>query len=248
MSLPVILAIDGDADALRMIDDTLCDRYGRDYRVECTAAPDEARSLLERLVAEQADVALVLASQWLDGTTGTEILDLVRRLHPHARRGLLIAWGDWGVPATGDAIYEAISHARIDHFVVRPTLPPDELFHHTVSGWLLEWADAQRVSPRTVNIIGESWSGRAYELRELLEGCALPHTFSLADSDGGRDLVAEAGVGVGGLPLVIFPNGAVLRDPTNVEIVEAAGSRVEPPSSDTDLLIIGAGPAGLSAA
>ncbi len=247
MSLPAIVAIESDPEAMRLVDASLCDRYGRDYRVECTTSADDARALLEQLAAEEADVALVLAAQWLNGTTGPELLDDARRLHPHARRGLLIAWGDWGVPATGDAIYEAISHARIDHFVVRPTVPPDELFHHTISGWLLEWADSQRVSPRTVNIIGESWSGRAYELRELLEGCALPHAFSLADSDGGRDLVEEAG-GVSGLPLVIFPNGAVLRDPTNAEIIEAAGSSVDPPETDTDLLIIGAGPAGLSAA
>jgi len=247
MALPVILAVDSDADALRMIDDTLRDRYGRDYRVECTGTPDDARSLLERLAADDADVALVLAAQWLDGTTGPELLDDARRLHPHARRGLLIAWGDWGVPATGDAIYEAISQARIDHFVVRPTVPPDELFHHAVSGWLLAWADSQRVSPRTVNIIGESWAGRAYELREMLEGCALPHAFSLADSESGRVFVDRAG-GVDGLPLVIFPNGLVLRDPTNAEIVQAAGSAAAPSNTECDLLIVGSGPAGLSAA
>jgi thioredoxin reductase (NADPH) len=40
----------------------------------------------------------------------------------------------------------------------------------------------------------------------------------------------------------------VLRDPTNAEIIEGAGSSVDPPETDTDLLIIGAGPAGLSAA
>src|SRR4029079_15875176 len=77
--------------------------------------------------------------------------------------------------------------------------------------------------------------------------CAMPHSFELADSPVGREMVDRAG-GVGGFPLVIFPDGPVLRDPTNAELVEASGSPVDPPSTEFDLVIVGAGPAGLSAA
>jgi thioredoxin reductase (NADPH) len=247
MSNPVLMAIDGDPDALRDINDTLCDRYGRDYRVECTRSPAEALALLEQLAADHEDVALVLAGEALEGMTGSDLLDNARRFHPQAKRGLLIDWGDWGVPAIGNAIFESISHDRIDHYLLRPSPAPDELFHNAISGWLLEWAESQRASPYTINIVGESWSGRAYELRELLGSCAIPHAFSLADSEHGRVLVSQAG-GAEGLPLVIFPDGTVLRDPTNAQIVEAAGSPVNPGSTEFDLVIVGAGPAGLSAA
>jgi thioredoxin reductase (NADPH) len=225
----------------------LRDRYGRDYRVECIRSASEALALLEQLAAENEDVALVLAGQWLDGMTGSDLLDGARRLHPQTKRGLLIDWGDWGIPATGTAIFESISNDRIDHYLLRPSPPPDELFHNAISGWLLEWAESQRVSPYTINIVGESWSGRAYELRELLGSCAMPHAFSLADSHDGRVLVDRAGGG-GGFPLVVFPDGTVLRDPTNAQIVEATGSPVNPASTEFDLVIVGAGPAGLSAA
>ncbi len=244
---PVILAVDGDADALGNVHATLRARYGRDYRVECLQSPREALARLEQHAAAHEAVALVLAGETLDGMSGSDLLEAARRLHPHARRALMIAWGDWGIPATGDAIYDSIANGRIDHYVVRPSEPPDELFHHEVSGWLVEWAESQRVSPYTINVVGESWSGRAYELREILGSCAIPHAFSLADSPTGRVLVSRAG-GKAGLPLVIFPDGTVLRDPTNAEIVRAAGSAVIPAGADFDLVIVGAGPAGLSAA
>ena len=92
-----------------------------------------------------------------------------------------------------------------------------------------------------------SWSGRAYEIREALQACALPHTFSLADSPEGRELVAAAGEGVE-LPMMLFPNGAVLANPTNAEIAVAAGAPVDLGLEMFDLVIVGAGPAGLSAA
>ena len=144
--------------------------------------------------------------------TGSELLDEVRHLHPHAKRGLLIEWGDWGDPATGEAIFDAIARGRIDYYVLRPSASPDELFHQAISSFLLEWAEAQRISPHTIHVVGESWSGRAYELREVLERCAMPHAFCLADSDEGRALVAEAGDGAK-LPLVVFPDGTVLDEP-----------------------------------
>jgi hypothetical protein len=90
--------------------------------------------------------------------------------------------GERGDPATGEAIFGAIAQGRIDHCVLRPASPPDELFHHAISGLLLDWAEAQRTSPHTVFIVGESWSGRAYQLRKVLGRCAMPHSFHLADS------------------------------------------------------------------
>jgi thioredoxin reductase (NADPH) len=246
MSDPVLIAVDDDAAELLGIEQTLRDRYGRHYRVECTRSPLEARAILEQLAAADDDVALILAGQWLDGMTGSELLGEARRLHPHAKRSLLIAWGEWGIPATGAAIFDAIAQGRTDHYVIRPSSPADELFHNAISGMLLEWAESQRTSPHTIHIVGESWSGRAYELRELLGRCAMPHAFSLSDSSVGRALVDDAGDD-GTFPLVILPDGTVLRDPTNAEIVQATGSPVDPPSTDFDLVIIGAGPAGLSA-
>jgi thioredoxin reductase (NADPH) len=179
--------------------------------------------------------------------TGSDLLDEARRLHPHSKRALLVAWGDWGDPETGEAIFDAIARGRIDYYVLRPAEPPDELFHHAVSGLLLDWAETQRTSPYTIHVVGEKWSGRAFELRETLGRCAMPHSFSLADSEQGSELVARAGEPAT-LPLVVFPNGIILRDPSNAELAVAAGTPVHPEQMAFDLVIVGAGPAGLSAA
>jgi thioredoxin reductase (NADPH) len=247
MSGPVLVAVDEDAGALRDVERELSDRYARHYRVVCMRSSHEARACLEDLAAAGEEVALVLAGQWLSGMTGSELLDEARHLHPHAKRGLLIAWGGWGDRATGEAIFDSIAHGRIDHYVLRPSASPDELFHQAISSLLLEWAEARRASPYTIHVVAESWSGRAYELRETLGRCAIPHSFCLADSDDGRALVAEAGEGAK-LPIVVFPDGTVLTDPSNAAMAMAAGSPVNPERMDFDLVIVGAGPAGLSAA
>ena len=244
---PVLVAVEDDADALRDIERELRDRYARHYGVVCMRSPHEARARLEDFAAAGDEVALVLAGQQLSGTTGSELLDETRHLHPHAKRGLLISWGDWGDRATGEAIFDSIANGRIDHYVVRPSASPDELFHQAISSLLLEWAEAQHVSPNTIYVVGESWSGRAFELRELLGRCAIPHSFCLADSNDGRAFLAEAGKGTE-LPIVILPDGTVLTDPSNAELAKASGSPVSPERMDFDLLIVGAGPAGLSAA
>src|SRR5919198_3158053 len=101
--------------------------------------------------------------------------------------------------------------------------------------------------PHTVHIVGEEWSGRAYELREVFERCAVPHAFSLADSDRGRELLATAGPNAR-LPLMVLPDGRSLSDPSNVEIAEAAGAPVDFQEHAFEVVIVGAGPAGLSAA
>jgi thioredoxin reductase (NADPH) len=247
MSGPVLVAVDEDPDSLRDVERQLLDRYARSYRVVCAASPRDALATLERLAAAGDEVALVLAGQRLTGMAASELLGKVRRLHAHAQRGLMIEWGSLGDGATGQLIFDAMAHGQIDYYVVRPSRSPDELFHQAISTFLLEWAHARRVSPHTVHVVGASWSGRAYELREVLGRCAIPHAFSLADSAEGRKLVSDAGPGAP-LPLVVFPNGTVLADPSNVDLAAAAGASVDPQRRDFDLVIVGAGPAGLSAA
>jgi thioredoxin reductase (NADPH) len=192
-------------------------------------------------------VALVLAAQSFGGMAGGELLGKVRDLHAHAQRGLLIEWGSWGDGRTAEEIFQAMARRQIEYYVIRPKRSPDELFHQSVSTFLLEWAHARRVSPHTVHIVSESWTGRAHELKEVLGRCAVPHAFLLADSPKGRALVAESGDGEP-LPLVVFPNGTVLADPTNLELASATGATIDPERREFDVVIVGAGPAGLSAA
>jgi thioredoxin reductase (NADPH) len=193
MGLPVLVAVDEDRDALADVETQLIRRYSHDYRVECLGAPGEALRMLTELAHAGEEVALVLAGNSRSSTAGSELLEQVRQLHPHAKRALLVPWDTWADQSTAEAIRGSLALGHIDHYVPRPGRSPDEVFHEAVSSFLLEWARERRLVPQTVHIVGETWSGRAYELREVFEQCAVPHTFSLADSDEGRELLAGAG-------------------------------------------------------
>lgn len=243
---PFLVAVDDDPELLRDVERELRNRYVPDYRVRCLSSTDEALTVLEELAAAGEQVALVLAGEALSGAPGTELLAEVRRTLPHAQRVLLVGWGHLGNSRTGDAIFEAISRGRMDHYVLRPSRPPDEQFHQAISGSLLAWAEARRLAPHTVNVVGESWTGRAYELREVLERCAIPHRFLLAGSVEGKTLLADAGARR--FPLLVMPDGKILEDPSDADIARASGNTVDPDREEYDVVIVGGGPAGLSAA
>jgi thioredoxin reductase (NADPH) len=247
MRLPVLLAVDEDRGALEDVGTQLVQRYARDYRVECLADPDEALRTLTGLAHGGEEAALVLAATSFSRTTGSQLLEQVRQLHSHAKRALLVPADVWADQPTADEIRDSMALGRIDFYVPRPAGSPDEVFHQAVSSFLLEWARDRRIVPQTVHIVGETWSGRAYELREVFERCAVPHAFSLAESDEGRELLAKAGTDAK-LPLMVLPDGRVLSDPSNAEIAEAAGAPAGLEKRAFDVVIVGSGPAGLSAA
>jgi thioredoxin reductase (NADPH) len=242
MALPVILAVDDDPSALGEVETQLDRRYGREYRVVGESDPDAALGTLTELRDAGEEVALVLA-----GTTGDELLEQARGLHPHAKRALLVAANAWVDEPTAGAIRAAMALGHADYFVLRPATSRDEVFHEAVSDFLLEWSLERRTVPQTVHIVGEEWSGRAFELREVFARCAVPHAFCLADSEEGRRFVADAGPGAK-LPLMILPDGRVLSDPSNAELAEAAGAPSGLDEERYDVVIVGSGPAGLSAA
>jgi thioredoxin reductase (NADPH) len=247
MALPVLFAVDEDPGAIAELESQLVQRYGREYRVETLRDPDEALTRLKELSDARTEVALVLAGQSLRDKAGEELLDHVRRLHPHAKRALLVPANVWADESTAETIRGLMALGRIDYYVPRPLASSDEVFHEAVSDFLLEWARERLLVPQTIRIVGETWSGRAHELREVFATCAVPHSFSLADSDEGREVVAKAGPEAK-LPLMMLPGGQILNDPSNAEIAEAAGAPSGLEAKRFDLVIVGAGPAGLSAA
>ncbi|HEY2714868.1 MAG TPA: FAD-dependent oxidoreductase [Solirubrobacterales bacterium] len=249
MSVPVLFVVDEDQASLDLLELELEDRYGRSYRIVAAGSAEAALTELQELADAGEDVALTIVAAQLAGMSGSELLAKVRGIYPQAQRALLIEWMAWGDGGTAEALFEAMARRQIEYFLVRPQRSPDELFHQAVSTFLLEWSHARRLSPQTVHVVGESWSGRAYELREVLGRCAVPHAFCLADSPEGRELVADAGTEAdAALPLVVFPDGTALADPTNIELAAATGATVDPQKREFDLVIVGAGPAGLSAA
>jgi thioredoxin reductase (NADPH) len=243
---PVLLVVDDEPNALREIESELRNRYGADYRVKTEASAGSALERLRECEAQGDEVALVLTDQWMPHMHGTDLLARVREVYPTAKRVLLVDRTD---PAVAGPVVEGMALGRIDYYVNKPWGSYDERFHRTVADYLYEWAKDHLPKFEDIRIVGEQWSPRSHELRDLLGRNGVPYAFYPADSPGGRALLSRFGPGSARLPLVVLFDGQVLEDPSNSEITDACrvDTSLEEKSS-FDLIIIGAGPAGLVAA
>ncbi len=242
---PVLLVVDSDPRARNVVEGQLRTRYGSDYEVICAGSGGDALRILGRLHDGQRPVAIVLAGQWLAGMTGTGILARVRELDRTTKRVLLVDWGD---QATSDPIQEALALGQIDAYVAKPSAVPDETFHRSVTELLEEWARSHLPGFEAVRVVGEEWSPRSHEIRDLLGRNGLPFGFYAAGSERGAALLREAAAQAAALPVIILFDGRVLENPPNTEIAEALGLRTAPGEGRYDVAVIGAGPAGLAAA
>jgi thioredoxin reductase (NADPH) len=179
-------------------------------------------AILEDLRAEHAEVAVVLADQWLPGVSGTDLLAHVGDVHPEAKRGLLIRWGDWADRSTADAVLRAMALGRIDYYVLKPWRSPDELFHRTVAELVHEWSRGRPSGGGPITVVGQRHSSRTSEVRSLLARNGIPHAFHLADTGEGRAIVNSLPPGTGS-PVIVGLDGRAVGDPTNEQVAEACG-------------------------
>jgi thioredoxin reductase (NADPH) len=250
-SEPVLLAVDDDPDALGRIEDELRQRYGSYYRVACEGSSEAGMQTLRDLRAAGEEVAVVLADQWMPGMTGVEFLTHTRQLYPGVKRALLYERGN---RTTREPILQAMALGHIDSYVPKPERAPDEEFHREVAHFLEDWARDYRPASVAVRIVGEPRSARSQELRDILNRSVVPCAFYPADSEEGRVLLASVDKTSARLPVVIVFDRLVLVDPSNAEMADAFemtspfGLNTLPDVRNFDLVIIGAGPAGLAAA
>jgi thioredoxin reductase (NADPH) len=173
---------------------------------------------------------------------GTELLARIRRLHPTAKRVLLVSWGD---QSSAELVLQAIALGHIDAYAAKPLASPDERFHRTITELLDAWARSHLPGFEAVRVVGEEWAPRSHEIRELLGRNGIPAGFHPAGGAEANRLLEQAGIASPRLPVLVLFDGRVLADPSNSEIAEALGVRTRPGGGSYDVTVIGAGPAGL---
>jgi thioredoxin reductase (NADPH) len=226
---PSIVVADDDPETRARIEQELSRRYGEDYDVRVCETCD-LESILDAVAADGGEVAVALAT----GKEGAEQLARMRGRFPTARRGLLIPWLGWSKPGTRELMLRSMAHGWIDLYLIKPTRRRDEVFHRTVSELLHESERLRGEGPSGATVIADPHSTRGHELRATLSGLGIPHrTVRPADGD---------------LPTVRLDDGQVLTDPEPAEITRALGFPTELDAHDADVVVVGAGPAGLSAA
>lgn len=242
---PVLLAVDDDPQDLEVIGRELLKRYADDYEVICDASPRSALRRLAELREADADVVAMLAARQMGGESGLDWLARAHELHPHAARVLLVERGN---RSANRPLLEAFSLGRLDRFAAKPARAPDEEFHRLLTELLQAWQARTHARAEAVTVVGDRWNARSHEVRDLLERSGLPFGFVERHSDEGAALLRRVGRADGPFPVLVRYDGLVLADPSNEETAAALGARHSREDGVFDVAIVGAGPAGLSAA
>jgi thioredoxin reductase (NADPH) len=250
---PLLLAVDVDPVRLDRIEGALQRSFGGDFRVRGELNAEDAVRFLVSAHAVDQRVAVVLVDHALPKEDRAELLGRARTLHPDARRALLIEWGAWAERETARTILSAMAVGDINYYVLKPWIAGDELFHRTVAEFVQEWSRSEVANLREVVVVADRHSARGHAVRTLLERNGIPSAFRARGTPFANDALLEMqDDGVGCDVLVWLPaiDGAVLRDPSDAEIVEAWGipTTLPPDLPDFDVLVVGAGPSGLAAA
>ena len=244
---PVLLVVEDNPEDLELIAYELLKRYGEDYHVVWESSTEAGMKRLLECEAAGEDVALVLADQWVPQMTGAEFLARARDVYPDTKRVLLVSQGDSTIR---EPLLRSTALGEIDYYVVKPWHSPDEAFHRVVTEFLDEWTSVHRPGFAALRVVGDRWSARSHEIKDLWLRSRVPLVFHEVDSEEGRRLLGRWGVGPDRLPVVIVFDQLALVDPSNAEMVDAFarsvpfGVNITPDHQSFDLVIVGAGPAG----
>jgi thioredoxin reductase (NADPH) len=249
---PVLLLVDSDSGARERIALALKRRFGADYQVRAAATESEALAMLERFRDDHVPVPLVATDLGLTSEDGgIRFLERAHILHPHASRVLLVPLDRRGtrIPFDSlDALRRATALNRIDFWVVKGGFSPEEWLYPRIQEALSTWTRLHGPHHEVFRIVGEQRSPRSHWLRETLTRNTVPFGFYASDSERGRELIANHGVDVARLPAVIRHDGSVVHECTILDLAHALGVQTRASSHVYDLIIVGAGPAGLAAA
>lgn len=243
MPKPVILAVDDEPAVLSAIERDLRRKYGKEYQLVSAGSGAAALEAVKQLKLRNATVALFLADQRMPEMTGVEFLAQALEQFPDAKRALLTAYADT------EAAIRAINQIKLDYYLMKPWDPPDQHLYPVLDDLLDDWQASFRPDFEGLRVLGHRWAPLTHQIKDYLARNQIPYHWSDLETDEeSQRLVQSLSLQAAQLPAVLFPDGLYLTQPTNLQIAEKVGRRMQASLPFYDVIIVGGGPAGLAAA
>lgn len=243
MNLPILFCIDDDAQVLRALTRDLKSRYRDRYKVLSTNLVQEALDSLLELKNKGETVAVFISDQRMPQLEGVEFLEQAMKFYPEAKRVLLTAYSDT------DAAIRAINNVQLDYYLVKPWDPPEERLYPIIDDLLEDWLETYHPDFKGIKVIGYQYSQNSHEIKDFLAGNLVPYQWlDIQIADEAEELLKLNSLSEKELPVIFLEDGSYLINPDIIEIAQSIGLNPQLKKQDVyDVVIIGAGPAGLAA-
>lgn len=242
MKLPYIIIIDDDLQVLRAIHHDIKSEFREDYKVAAAESATEALEVTKELKLKNEVVALFLSDQRMPDMEGVQFLEKAGEIFPNAKKILLTAYADI------EAAIRAINTVKLDYYLPKPWHPAEEKLFPVVHDLLNEWHALYKPQDEIIRIIGHQWSPKSHQIKEFLSGNLIPYSWiDIYTNKEALQFLASADVSAAELPVVMLKDGSVHKDPLPHELAAHIGLHHKATQAMYDVMIIGAGPAGLAA-
>ncbi|MEH2291223.1 FAD-dependent oxidoreductase [Nostoc sp.] len=244
MAKPAILTVDDDPEVLQAVSRDLRHQYGDRFRIVRADSGITALDVVQQLKLRNEPIALFLVDQRMPQMGGVEFLEQAKGIFPDAKRALLTAYADT------DAAIKSINSARLDYYLLKPWNPPEERLYPVLDDLLDDWLAGFRPPFEGIRVIGNRWSPFSHQVKDFIARNQIPYKWLdiELEPDAAKLVEYSQADGRQQLPLVLFPDGSRLIQPSNLEIAAKIGLQTQAERPFYDLAIVGAGPAGLAAA
>jgi thioredoxin reductase (NADPH) len=242
---PVLLTVDDDATVSQSLTRDLRRQYSHRFRVVRAESGAQALDILRQLRLADDEAALLLADHRMPEMTGVEFLEQSLELYPNAKRVLLTAYADI------EAAIRAINTVGLDFYLLKPWSPPEQKLYPVLDDLLDDWQADYKPPFEGIRLIAHRWSARSHDIKDLLARNHVPYQWlDVETSEDARELLAASGISPTPerLPVVVTTTGTVLEAPDNARLAFEIGLQTHAELAFYDLIVVGAGPAGLGSA
>jgi thioredoxin reductase (NADPH) len=243
--IAAIVVVDDDQQSLALLERMIRRRFGADYDVVADGSALHALDVIGEMRSRGTDVALILADHQMPEMSGVDFLSRCVALCDDAKRAVLLGAGELNVAR--QEILRSAALGEIETYLVKPTRERDEAFYRGVGRFIEDWDRVHRPQFELIRIIGDPWDSEVHRIRDTLYRSGVPTGFYESDSAEGKRLLATTGRS-GPLPAVITFDGQVVCRPSQAQLADLLGVNIDPTGHDFDVIVVGAGPAGLAAA
>ncbi|MEL6581864.1 MAG: FAD-dependent oxidoreductase [Cyanobacteria bacterium J06621_12] len=240
MSKPILLVVDYDFSTLQSITEDLTGKYGESFQVLRAESCEKALHELKILKIQSQEVALILVNQQMPKMLGVQLLEQSIDIFPEAKRVLATAGNDM----------QPVNTAKVDYYLPQISSASAEELFSALDDLLEMWKEDVVPSRTEIRIIGNRWSPKLYQIRDFFARNWVSYQWIDIESREASCLTKWffSEEEIKRQPLILFPDGSKLVEPTIGEVAEKIGLRMHAEKPFYDLIVVGAGPSGLAAA